>query len=397
MSVQNKPDYKIFASGAKPGEVIPFPDVTRGWGVTLDTTGGIPPMGFFNYATKRLNEWLMYLTQRGMSEWDAAVDYPKDALIQHAGVYYVALKVSKGDQPNNSQASWKKMSDFLGVDGKLAKDQNGADIPNKPKFLENLGLGDSAHLLSDGNQIFKSGVSSEQSLGVKKGTVFIETSISGNTHPVTKLKRNTGSEIEVLWPSESGKILVHKDIEKITPKVGEFNQSSFRASELSPGWYSCNGDLYELTSPQGQALNSLSANYKTDWGIKVSNGKINMPTTRQTDGKTAILRPVNGTARLPGSVEGDAMRRLHGDFYARGIMQADGKRSSVGTAWGKSASLFSNASRSTDEQAIMLNTIADYKYEVVDRVMFDTQNAVPSSDEFRMLNMGVTLTMYLGV
>ncbi len=234
-------------------------------------------------------------------------------------------------------------------------------------------------------------------MGVKKGEVFIETSIAGNTHPVTKLKRNTGSEIEVLWPSESGKILNHKDIEKITPKNGECNQSPFRASELSAGWYSCNGDLYDLTSPQGLALNSLSANYKNDWGIKISNGKINMPNIRQADGRTAILRPVNGTSRLPGSVEGDAMRRLQGDFYARGIMQADGKRSSVGTVWGKGASLFSNVTRSTDEQAIMLNTVSDYKYEVVDRVMFDTQNTVPSSDEFRMLNMGVTLTMYLGV
>lgn len=144
MSVQNKPDYKIFAGGAKPGEVVTFPDILRGWGVTLDTTGGIPPMEFFNSFGKRLNEWLMYLTQRGTPEWDAAVDYPKDAMIQYAGVYYVSLKVTKGEQPNNSQASWKKLTEFLGVDGKLTKDQNGADIPNKPKFIENIGLGGAA-------------------------------------------------------------------------------------------------------------------------------------------------------------------------------------------------------------------------------------------------------------
>ncbi|OBU12999.1 hypothetical protein AYY18_14145 [Morganella psychrotolerans] len=417
--------------------------------------GGLPPKGQdFNGIFNQLSENIVYLSQGGRFKFSAEYaesigGYPKGAILQSddekkeyqslignnkvnfnvapdisasweviGGSYATKAELTNGlnKKVNTSDVSQTLGNDLtklpsldlvtreLGkkastadVNGKLAKDQNGADIPDKTKFIENLGLGDSAHLLSDGNQVFKSGVSSEQSLGVKKGTVFIETSIAGNTHPVTKLKRNTGSEIEVLWPSESGKILIHKDIEKITPKVGEFNQSPFRASELSSGWYSCNGDLYDLTSPQGQALNSLSANYKIDWGIKVSNGKINMPTPRQTDGKTAILRPVNGTARLPGSVEGDAMRRLQGDFYARGVMQADGKRSSVGAAWGKNASLFSNASRSTDEQAIMLNTIADYKYEVVDRVMFDTQNAVPSSDEFRMLNMGVTLTMYLGV
>ena len=142
MSVMNKPDYKIFAQDAKSGEYVAFPDILRGWGITLDQYNGFPPMELFNSAAKRIDEWLMYLTQRGLPEWDAAVDYPKDAMIQHTGVYYVSLKVTKGEQPNNSQASWKKLTEFLGVDGKLAKDQNGADIQDKQKFIENLGLGE---------------------------------------------------------------------------------------------------------------------------------------------------------------------------------------------------------------------------------------------------------------
>lgn len=119
MSVMNKPDYKIFAQDAKSGEYVAFPDILRGWGITLDQYNGFPPMELFNSAAKRIDEWLMYLTQRGLPEWDAAVDYPKDAMIQHAGVYYVSLKVTKGEQPNNSQASWKKLTEALGVDGKL--------------------------------------------------------------------------------------------------------------------------------------------------------------------------------------------------------------------------------------------------------------------------------------
>ncbi len=144
MSVMNKPDYKIFAQDAKSGEYVAFPDILRGWGITLDQYNGFPPMELFNSAAKRIDEWLMYLTQRGLPEWDAAVDYPKDAMIHHAGVYYVSLKVTKGEQPNNSQASWKRLTEFLGVDGKLAKDQNGADIPNKNTFISNLGLGEAA-------------------------------------------------------------------------------------------------------------------------------------------------------------------------------------------------------------------------------------------------------------
>lgn len=150
MSVMNKPDYKIFAQDAKSGEYVAFPDILRGWGITLEQYNGFPPMELFNSAAKRIDEWLMYLTQRGLPEWDAAVDYPKDAMIQHAGVYYVSLKVTKGEQPNNSQASWKKLTEALGVDGKLAKDQNGADIPNKPKFIENLGLPEKYLSLSGG-------------------------------------------------------------------------------------------------------------------------------------------------------------------------------------------------------------------------------------------------------
>lgn len=171
MSVMNKPDYKIFAQDAKSGEYVAFPDILRGWGITLDQYNGFPPMELFNSAAKRIDEWLMYLTQRGLPEWDAAVDYPKDAMIQHAGVYYVSLKVTKGEQPNNSQASWKKLTEALGIDGKLAKDQNGADITNKPKFIENLGLpekfqkkgdyqpvGDYADKTSKELQEFKGGV-----------------------------------------------------------------------------------------------------------------------------------------------------------------------------------------------------------------------------------------------
>lgn len=121
MSIQNKPDYKIFADGAKPGEVVAFPDVLRGWGVTLDATGGIPPMEFMNGIMKRLNEWLMYLTQRGIPEWDASVDYPKSSVVMMNNGFYVSLKQNKGDSPSSSQNSWGKFSEFFGIDGKLDK------------------------------------------------------------------------------------------------------------------------------------------------------------------------------------------------------------------------------------------------------------------------------------
>ena len=116
MSIQNKPDYKIFASGAKTGEIDLFPDILRGWGVTIDQTGEVPPMEWFNALGKRVDEWLLYLTQRGIPEWDSSLDYPKTAVVQFDNVIYISKKENKGEQPNNSQTSWATLGDFLGLD-----------------------------------------------------------------------------------------------------------------------------------------------------------------------------------------------------------------------------------------------------------------------------------------
>ncbi|MCT8349736.1 hypothetical protein LGZ99_21675, partial [Photorhabdus temperata] len=188
MSIVNKPDYKVFAQDAKSGEIETFPDVLRGWGVTLDRTAGKPPLEWFNAIGKRVDEWLMYLSQRGLAEWDSTVDYPQYAAVQHSGKFYVALKQNISQQPDRSQNNWQSMADFLGApklvldalntkqdkgdyatnaqlntvsselnksinaantsatnannnaNTRLSKSQNGADIPNKSEFIKNLGL-----------------------------------------------------------------------------------------------------------------------------------------------------------------------------------------------------------------------------------------------------------------
>ncbi|EQB4330329.1 tail fiber protein [Providencia stuartii] len=115
MSVIKKPDLKIFAQDAKTGEIETFPDVLRGWGITLDRTAGKPPLEWFNAVGKRVDEWLMYLTQRGVAEWDAALSYPKTAIVQWNGVIYVSNKETKGEQPDKSQAAWSTLGVFLGL------------------------------------------------------------------------------------------------------------------------------------------------------------------------------------------------------------------------------------------------------------------------------------------
>lgn len=47
---------EVFASEALPGELEDFPDIKRGWGTTKESTGGIPPMKWFNAIQKRTDE-----------------------------------------------------------------------------------------------------------------------------------------------------------------------------------------------------------------------------------------------------------------------------------------------------------------------------------------------------
>lgn len=121
MSTIKKPDYTIFAKDAKSDELQPFPNISRGWGITLEQTAGMPPLEWANYIQKRTDEWLMYLTQNGLAEWDESLDYSKGALSQVDGVIYRAKEAVKGESPSAS-AKWEKLladkvgtSDFIGM------------------------------------------------------------------------------------------------------------------------------------------------------------------------------------------------------------------------------------------------------------------------------------------
>lgn len=106
MSIQAKPDESIFASQAKDNEVSAFPDIPRGWGVTLDTMEGIPPMEWFNALFKRIDQHIQYLMQYGIPEWSLTLEYPEGALIQYQGTYYQCLIKNKGKTPENTPSHW---------------------------------------------------------------------------------------------------------------------------------------------------------------------------------------------------------------------------------------------------------------------------------------------------
>lgn len=116
MALFNKPDEKIFASNAKQGEVNEFPDVPRGWGLSFDQTGGIPPMEWFNWLFKRTDERYGYLMQRGLPEWSSTLDYPEAAYVQYKGLSYKSLKANKGKLPDEDDSIyWVRWGDSMNI------------------------------------------------------------------------------------------------------------------------------------------------------------------------------------------------------------------------------------------------------------------------------------------
>lgn len=109
MAIYNKPDENVFASNAKQGEVSNFPDIGRGWGVSFDQTGGIPPMEWFNFLFKRNDEKFGYLFQRGLSEWSATQEYPIGALVQYKNLTYKAKRANTNKNPEQADSlDWQR-------------------------------------------------------------------------------------------------------------------------------------------------------------------------------------------------------------------------------------------------------------------------------------------------
>ena len=109
MTIYNKPDESVFASNAKQGEVNSFPDIGRGWGISFDQTGGIPPMEWFNFLFKRTDEKFGYLSQRGLSEWSETQEYPVGALVQYKNLTYKAKRANTNKKPDQAYSlDWQR-------------------------------------------------------------------------------------------------------------------------------------------------------------------------------------------------------------------------------------------------------------------------------------------------
>lgn len=106
MKIVKKPDIRVFASGAKTGEILSFPDVLRGWGITLDQTQGKPPIEWMNDAFNRIDLNNLYLLQQGIPEWDGAIRYPINSIIKHADKIYLCTAENENNEPSSASDKW---------------------------------------------------------------------------------------------------------------------------------------------------------------------------------------------------------------------------------------------------------------------------------------------------
>ena len=169
--------------------------------------------------------------------------------------------------------------------------------------------------------------------------------------------------------------------------IGKWDFMPNRRDELPFGWYFRNGDNYLLSSPQGQALNSLSSNYKKDHRItiKTINGLqyINVPTAFAPDGRGFFIRAVDGTTRQVGHVEDDAIRDIYGHFDAGVVDHHD--------VYARGAFRGSTAIYPENGASPPQKNWAAWGYD------FRASNVVPTANENRVLNIGATPAIYLGV
>jgi hypothetical protein len=192
--------------------------------------------------------------------------------------------------------------------------------------------------------------------------------------------------------------LIQKELIPIKYYVGEISLYPFRVDELPDCVYFCNGDAWPLTSAVGAALNGLSTNYKADWGITVAGANISLPKLFDSDGNGYFPRPVDGTARLPGSKQGDAIRNI----------KTTAEDISGIAAY--NAPLVSDCYRSASTEALyppFYSVLMRYNNYVIDAVSgskwrltflgFNAGLSVPTAEENRPANVGMIPGIYLGV
>jgi hypothetical protein len=158
---------------------------------------------------------------------------------------------------------------------------------------------------------------------------------------------------------------------------GEIRLFPFDPGELPGNWYFCNGDRFGVESPPGVALLSLSPAFKARWGIAVIDGTINVPKLFDGNGYGYFLRAVDGTTRLVGSAQADAIRNIVAYAYSGNQVNKD------------KVSQLSGAFTLTKTASNMGFSTSSYANGDFYGLGFDASLVVPTAEENRPINIGM--------
>ncbi|MGJ7201606.1 hypothetical protein [Morganella morganii] len=249
----------------------------------------------------------------------------------------------------------------------------------------NLGLEERLNKKVDyANHTITGGVDSagRGSVNTANGALRLYREADGSVFILSRKDADSESDYETnaKFQKGSGIVAFIADVKAIEIPVGALSYFMQHHTNLPEKWYSLNGDKFSITSPQGIAIKSLPASTKSDWGIVESGGMINLPQIWQPDGRVPFLRPVNGTGRRPGNVDGDKIRNITGTNIR--VLQA-GAVNNPGGAFRYSAD--------NSITGVGSGTVQLFKVD------FNAGDVVPTGSENKPLDIGVSVAVYLGV
>lgn len=163
--------------------------------------------------------------------------------------------------------------------------------------------------------------------------------------------------------------------------IGMISFLPFRFNQLPTGWYFINGIRYNNDTAQANAINALSAEFKSDWGITNNGATTNVPNWFY-GGRGPTMRGVDGSSRQVGSVEDGAIQNVTGAFASRGPNWI-GFNYISGAFYGDSP--------------LVMRSGGNDNVTMSGNVYLNISRQVATANEVRMLNRGMTPAIFLGV
>lgn len=290
---------EVFASEAQQGELEAFPNIKRGWGVTKEITGGIPPMKWFNAIQKRTDEAINAIAEGSISGYSfkdgATLESHNDLIYDEASKsWYFWIGESGKVIPPDSNASeiiesdggiWSEANpdglwvavgdaslrgDLISGDGSLVGVGNNLTLKDKLSELLSVrdygvvgdGTDESAKLqlainsgivrIPDGMQVAHGDIS------IPKGTEFhfgVGSSLLSLKKDAIQFEKNLECKLSGVYSKNATTLTVMNNIQPSDYDIAHV----IRFSDSSDAWYIANANNPDELGFQGATLKIKSA------------------------------------------------------------------------------------------------------------------------------------------